>query len=323
MVNSVLFFIIAYTSMFAFSGSGDIRRALFNPMELQGQGKLTFYFSGGFTRVSENRYQYVYDSYDNTVGKIAVYSHTKFYPDLPDFLVTYRAANRVFGYLGSTKFADLNYTFHQKSRDANYVVRVDSVMEQKGDIRFYEIGAGSQISLFSFLLGLVYAHGSQDSLVFSGFMPEAGAGFFSSNIDITLRFYPGIKLQGDMEKKLPPVIYGDFTLKAPSKQLDRVTISLTYQNWEKSYSQYHDTFGGMISLFHTFQDVTTVGVGGAITTSYVDGDTFIPTYMLYVSHRLNLMEVGSQIDYTPFSYNQSEKIEESKLSVNLFIKMNI
>lgn len=323
MVNLLPFFIIIYTSMFAFSGSGDIRRALPNPMELQEQGKLTFYFQGGFTRVSENRYQYVYDAYDNTVGKIAVYSHTKFYPDLPDFLVTYKVKKIGFGYIGSTKFADLNYTFHQKSRDANYVVRVDSVMEQKGNIRFYEIGAGSQISLFTFLLGLAYVHGEQDSLVFSGFMPEVGTGFFCSNFDITLRFYPGIKLQGDMEKKLPPIIFGDFTLKAPSKQLDRVTISLTYENWEKSYSQYHDTFGGMISLFHTFQDVTTVGVGGGITTSYVDGDTYIPTYVLYVSHKLNLMEVGSQIAYTPFSYNQSEKIEESKLSVNLFIKKNI
>ena len=323
MINSLIFLIVGYTSMFAFSGSGDIRRSLFNPLQLERQGKLSIYFSGGFTRASENRYQYVYDSYDNTVGKITVYSHTKFYTDLPDFLTTYRTGKRVFGYLGSIKFADLNYIFRQKSRDPNYVVREDSVLEQTGTIRFYKVGAGSQINLFTLLLGIVYAHGSQDSLTFNGFMPEVGAGFFSPNIDIILHIYPGANLQGDVDKKLPPVVHGDLTLKAPSKQLDRVTISLTYENWEKSYSYYHNTIGGMISLYHTFQDVTTLGVGGSITTSYVDGETYIPTYRLYVSYRLNLMEVGSFINYTPFSYNKSEKIEESKLSVNLFIKMNL
>ncbi|MDD3803303.1 MAG: hypothetical protein PHW02_02820 [bacterium] len=141
-----------YTSLYDFS-SGEMNQPLFGKATGAGNSDIFFnpafnpslmfskdkYYVGvGFSGVShrETRSEYIFDTYDNTVGKKNVYDNSFLYGE-PSYIMGYMPLGVVSVSLGYENLLSKDYTYNKIYRDDNYVVLYNESQASIGNINGY------------------------------------------------------------------------------------------------------------------------------------------------------------------------------------------
>ncbi|MGE3063172.1 MAG: hypothetical protein AB7T10_06010 [bacterium] len=141
-----------YTSLYDFS-SGESNQPLFGKAAGAGNSDMFFnpafnpslmfstdkYYVGvGFSGVShrETRSEYIFDTYDNTVGKKNVYDNSFLYGE-PSYIMGYMPLGVVSISLGYENLLSKDYTYNKIFRDDNYVVLYEESEASIGNINGY------------------------------------------------------------------------------------------------------------------------------------------------------------------------------------------
>lgn len=149
-----------YTSLYNFS-SGESNQPLFGKGAGAGNGDMFFnpafnpslmfakdkYLVGiGFYGIShrETRSEYIFDTYDNTVGKKNVYDNSFLYGE-PSYIMGYMPLGIVSLSLGYENLASEDYTYGKIYRDDNYVVLYEESEAANGNINGYFLSVAYEI----------------------------------------------------------------------------------------------------------------------------------------------------------------------------------
>ena len=141
-----------YTSLYNFS-SGESNQPLYSKAAGAGNSDMFFnpafnpslmfskdryYVAIGFAAVShrETRSEYIFDTYDNTVGKKNVYDNSFIYGE-PSYIMGYMPLGVVSMSLGYENLMSKDYTYKKTYRDDNYVILYDESQASIGNINSY------------------------------------------------------------------------------------------------------------------------------------------------------------------------------------------
>ncbi len=142
----------SYTSLYNFS-SGELNTPLYGKGAGSGNSEIfynpalnpslmfskdRYYVAVGFYGIShrETHSQYIFDTYDNTVGKKNIYDNSFLYGE-PSYIMGYMPLGAVSLSLGYENLISKDYTYNKTYRDDNYVILYDESEASIGNINGY------------------------------------------------------------------------------------------------------------------------------------------------------------------------------------------
>ncbi len=317
-MKSIILFVFSLTNFYTSAPFGDPLSSERMPI-LEAFSK--YYVSLNFNAVvaTEYRYENLYDSYNNTIGRQTVYEARSYHWLRPSFSFGFSYWKlKTFLYHGP--IFDSKYLYEKVVYSSGYVPEETIRVERNGGL--FESGIMTIYGYkgFGIGIGFNYLNRLSDSVNSNALNPVAAFHYISKRDGFLIQYAPPLKFR-ESDFELPNRVSASLFFSPSTRSAARVTLDLTYMDFSSIDSGYGDYFEGRFIVSQIFRDFSSLNIGGALEKSY-RGNYYIPKLEFSLGYYLdpvvvNLGFVKSFVNYTENNY----LIEENPLKVQLSLKI--
>ncbi|MDI6851171.1 MAG: hypothetical protein QMD82_04460 [bacterium] len=283
-------------------------------------GKYYVSFTFNSALVNEYRYQYLYDSYNNTVGRQITYERNNYYLLKPSLSLGY-AFLGVKTYLYLRGVADLNYLYEKIQYNSSYLVEDTIREERKGDIFEGGFAVSLNIAGFNVATGIGLINKNSPTLIQRSVRALGAAGYSSKSFGVLVQLLTKVKFPDENFYSLPNQLVFSGYYNPAVKSGAKIHFDLLYKRFSKINAALKDYWVGSLEISHAFRDMAFLKVGGLLEKSFVD-DTYIPGIDFALGYKMSPFYFELSVCKTFISYSQgSELIEENPLKIRFDIKI--
>jgi len=287
---------------------------------LESFGKYYVSFTFNSALVNEYRYQYLYDSYNNTVGRQITYERRNYYLVKPDVL--FGLGFWIFKtYLYFREVVDLNYIYEKIQYNSSYLVEDTLRIERKGSIFEGGLVVSLDFSGFQMATGLGLLNKDMPSSVQRSVRPVAAFGYSTKSFGILTQFSTKVKFPEENYYSMPNQVALSGYYSPAVKSGARIDFEFLYKRFSKLDTTLTDYWLGSVGISHTFRDMTFLRVGGVLEKSFVN-DTYVPGIDVALGYKMSPFYFGINLSKAFISYSQgTELIEENPLKIGFNVKI--
>ena len=281
-----------------------------------------YYLSIAFNNalVNEYRYQYLYDSYNNTVGKQITYERRNYYLLRPNLSLGY-AFGVIKTYLYLRGVADLNYLYEKIQYNSGYLVEDTIREEREGDIFEGGLAVALNKAGFKVATGIGLLNKDLPNLTQRSVRALAAAGFSSKSFGVLIQLLTKVKFPDENFYSLPNQLAFSGYYNPTVKSGAQVDFDLLYKRFSKINATLKDYWVGSLGISHMFRDMTFLRVSGLLEKSFVN-DTYIPGISIALGYKITPLYFELDLCKTFISYSQgNELIEENPLKISFYFKI--
>ncbi|MGB9824095.1 MAG: hypothetical protein ACPLN0_06595 [Candidatus Hydrothermia bacterium] len=277
--------------------------------------------NGNFAIVPEYRYQYVYDTYNSTVGRQITYDNKSFYILNPDVEIgfSYWIFKTVLSYKG---FSDGNYRYEKVIYSSGYVPEDTIKIQRTGET--YTTGIRVIAGFGNFLGGIggVLFNRLDTTGTKRGLSPLLILGYSMKTFKIAAEISPKTRFPHEAGYAVPNdlVVYASYIPLI--KSISSVETVFRYSQYSKIDNSYSDYLLLRTSVIYGFRDQTFLRMGGVLEKTYIGG-YYIPGVVVGLGYALSPLNLGINLEKTFYNYTlNSEIVEESPLKVGVYLKFS-
>ncbi|MGB4238301.1 MAG: hypothetical protein WBJ87_01630 [Candidatus Hydrothermia bacterium] len=312
-------FIFTLTNFHSVYSFGDPLPALhLSQMESFDRYFVSIDVNGAFVR--EYRYEYLYDSYDNTVGKQITYDNRNYYLLRPNLELGI-SRGRMKGFIYYKGVSDFNYRYEKIVYTPGYVPQDTLRIERKGDI--YAVGLRASLDFGNFTVGggLALLNKTVVSTETRTLSPEVLFCYRGRHEGVGGSVSPKVKFSEESDYSIPDKISLFTYYQPPSRTLAKFEFSFYYLNFSGLEDTLEDYYKGQLSVTHTFRDRTTLKMGGLLEKGF-EGNCYAPGFEIGLGYLLDPFELGVRFNETFYNYYRDGMlIEESPLKVDVYFRV--
>ncbi len=324
-MHNIIMLLLAYTRFFALSGGGDmVVRNPFMFARMDGEGsKIEMSLYGARSR--ERWGILTYDSYDNTVGDMSIYTRTSLYSNMPSFMAGYAKKNFAVS-LAYIPLLNYDYRYEKNLKDANYLPSNNYDIKKTGGLSLLGIDAEGRFKQFYGGAYISYGRGNieetdvypdtttSSTVTLKGFIPYAYLGTNLNNISLTLGFNPKVSLASTPLPVYPMSVYVNLALFRASPLMDRATFEFIYRFYEKA-GYLTDGFTVLAGLEHTAFNNFFFDAKAGIEKTYLQADTYLPVYQITFGQSFQGMKVFAGLEYQNVKYSRHDSQSDENADV--------
>lgn len=272
--------------------------------------------------INEFRYQYLYDSYNNTVGRQITYEKRNFYFLKPTVNLGF-SFGRFTTFLYYRGDFDNNYLYEKIIYSSGYIPEDTVRIERKGDI--YSGGFATFFGFGKYRVGAGLSLLNKEDIVSSArraARPEIFFSYRGKNEGVGLSLSARAKFSEETEYTIPDKGEVFLYYSPSSRTMAKFEMNLCYLDFSRINDSYEDYIFGSVAISNTFRDKTTLKVGGILEKSF-EGNYYAPGCEVGLGYIMDPAEIGILLSKMFYNYSQGgELIEESPVKVQFYLRIS-